>query len=139
MGTLRESLQGVLSFFQKQDRDSELDAEVAVHLELAVEENMRRGLSEEEARRQALVRFGGVAQAKEQQREARGLPWLDVLLQDLRFTFRTLGRDSGFATISILILALGIGANIVVFSVVDTILLRPLPFPEANRLVRIAP
>ncbi len=96
MGTLREGLQRVLSFFHKQHRDSELDAEVAEHLELAVEENMRRGLSEEEARRQALVRFGGVAQAKEQQREARGLPWLDVLLQDLRFTVPHPGPRSWF-------------------------------------------
>jgi predicted permease len=127
----------VLSFVQKRDRDSELDAEVAEHLELAVEENMRRGLSAEEARRQALVRFGGVAQAKEQQREARGLPWLDVLLQDLRFTFRTLGRDRGFTAIAVVILGLGIGANIAVFSVVNTLLLRPLPLRDPQHLVRI--
>jgi predicted permease len=137
MGTLREGLQRVLSFFHKQDRDSELDAEVAAHLELAVEENMRRGLSEEEARRQALVRFGGMVQAKEQQREARGLPWLDVLLQDLRFTFRTLDRDRGFTAIAVIILGLGIGANIAVFSVVNTILLRPLPLRNPQQLVRI--
>ena len=139
MGALREALNRSLSFFQKQQRDSDLDAELQSHLDLAVEENISHGMAPEEARRRALVRFGGVQQAKEHQRAARGLPWLDVLLQDLRYTFRTLGRDSGFATISILIRALGIGANIVVFSVVDTILLRPLPFPEANRLVRIAP
>jgi predicted permease len=139
MGYLREALHRILSFFQKPQRDSDLEAELQSHIDLAVEENISHGMSPEEARRRALVRFGGVQQAREQQREARGLPWLDILLQDLRYTFRTLGRDSGFATISILILALGIGANIVVFSVVDTILLRPLPFPEANRLVRIAP
>ncbi|MCU1250626.1 MAG: permease [Edaphobacter sp.] len=139
MGALREALNRSLSFFQKPQRDSDLEAELQSHLDLAIEENISHGMSPEEARRRALIRFGGVQQAREQQREARGLPWLDVLLQDLRFTFRTLGRASGFATISILILALGIGANIVVFSVVDTILLRPLPFPEANRLVRIAP
>jgi predicted permease len=137
MGTLRESLQRVLSFFHKQHRDSELDAEVAAHLELAVDENMRSGMSAEEARRQALVRFGGVAQAKEQQREARGLPWLDVLLQDLRFTFRTLGRDRGFTAIAVVILGLGIGANIAVFSVVNTLLLRPLPLRDPHQLVRI--
>ena len=96
-------------------------------------------MSPEEARRRALVRFGGVQQAKEHQREARGLPWLDVLLQDLRYTFRTLRRDAGFTTVAILILALGIGANVVVFSVVNTLLLRPLPFPEPSRLVRLAP
>jgi predicted permease len=137
MGTLREGLQRMLSFFQKRDRDSELDAEVATHLELAVEENKRLGLSDEEARRRALVRFGGVAQAKEHQREARGLPWLDVLLQDLRFTFRTLGRDRGFTAIAVIILGLGIGANIAVFSVVNTLLLRPLPLRTPQQLVRI--
>jgi predicted permease len=139
MGAIREAFNRVLSFFHKPQRDSDLDAELQSHIDLATEENIRNGMSPEEARRRALIRIGGVQQAKEQQREARGLPWLDILLQDLRYTLRTLGRDSGFTTIAILILALGIGANIVVFSVVDTILLRPLPFPEANRLVRIAP
>jgi predicted permease len=110
---------------------------MAAHLEMAVEENMRRGVPEEEARRQALIQFGGVQQARELHREARGLPWLDVLMQDLRFTFRTLKRDAGFAIIAMLILALGIGANIVVFSVVNTILLRPLPFRDSHELVRI--
>jgi hypothetical protein len=95
MGALREALHRVRSFFQKERRDAELDAEVAAHLEFAVDENIRYGMSEEEARRQALIRFGGVAQAKEQQREIRGLPWLDVLVQDVRYTFRTLRRDRG--------------------------------------------
>jgi len=137
MGTLREGVQRLRSFFQKEQRDLELDAEVAAHLELAVEENMRRGMSADEARRQALIRFGGVMQAKEQQREARGLPWLDVLLQDMRYTFRTLHRDRGFALIAVIILGLGIGANIAVFSVVNTILLRPLPLHNPQELVRI--
>src|SRR5580692_6199211 len=137
MGTLRESLQRLLSFFHKQHRDSELDAEVAAHLELAVEDNMRHGMPEEEARRQALISFGGVAQAKEQHSDARGLPWLDVLLQDLRFTFRTLARDRGFTAIAVVILGLGIGANIAVFSVVNTLLLRPLPLRDPHQLVRI--
>jgi predicted permease len=139
MGMLREALNRVRSFFHKQQRDAELDAELAVHLELAVEENMRSGLSPEEARRQALICFGGVEQAKEQQREARGLIKLDILLQDLKYTFRTLSRDRGFTMVAILILGLGIGANIAVFSVVNTLLLRPLPFPNAQQLVWIAP
>src|SRR5271154_2459418 len=137
MGAIRQGINRVQAFFQKRQNDSELDSEMASHLEFAIEENLRRGMSPEEARRQALLRFGGVQQAKEQQRETRGLPWLDVLGQDLRFTLRTLRRDRAFTIVAVLILALGIGANIVVFSVVNTILLRPLPFPEPDKLVRI--
>ncbi|HEX3436569.1 MAG TPA: ABC transporter permease [Pseudacidobacterium sp.] len=125
------------SFFRKAPLDQDLNEEMAAHLEMAIEENMQRGMSAEEARRRALVQFGGIQQARERHRESRGLPWLDVLLQDLRFTFRTLRRDRGFAFVAVLILGLGIGANIVVFSVVNTILLRPLPFRDPQRLVRI--
>ena len=86
-----------------------------------------------------MVRFGGVQQAREKQREARGLPFLDVLGQDVRYTLRTLGRDAGFTVVAVLILALGIGANVAVFSVVNTILLRPLPFANSQSLVWISP
>jgi predicted permease len=139
MGAMREALNRVKAFFHKEEMDAELDAEVREHLELAVEENVRQGMPEGEARRRALVRFGGVQQAKEQQRESRGLPWLDVLLQDLRYTVRTLGRDRVFTVVAVVILGLGIGANVAVFSVVNTLLLRPLPFREPDRLVWVAP
>jgi predicted permease len=136
--TLRQAWQRVRSFFAKEPLDHDLDAEMAAHLEFATEENMRGGMSAEEARRRALIRFGGVVQAKEQHRETRGLPWLDVLVQDLRYTFRTLRKDRAFTVVAVLILALGIGANVAVFSVVDTILLRPLPFGNPQRLTWIA-
>ena len=139
MDTPRRSVSRLRAFFLKPPLDADLEAEIQAHIELAVEENMRSGLTPLEARRQALVRFGGVDLAKYQQREARGLMKLDILLQDFRYTIRSLSRDRSFTIIAILLLALGIGANIAVFSVVNNLLLRPLPFPEADRLVWIAP
>src|ERR1700751_2357709 len=101
IASLRRALNRLRSFFRKEPLDQDLNDEMASHIELAMEENMGKGMPEEEARRQALVRFGGVTQAQEQHRETRGLPWMDVLMQDLRFTFRTLKRDRGFAVIAI--------------------------------------
>src|SRR5277367_6047337 len=104
MGAIREAFSRIQSFFGKETRDADLESEVANHLDLAIEENLRRGMSPAEARREAMLRFGGVQQAKEDHRETRGLPWLDILGQDLRFTFRTLGRDHAFAIVAVLIL-----------------------------------
>ncbi len=139
MSRLKRMFGRVRAFIHKPELDAELEAELAAHLEMAIEENLERGLAPEEARRLALVGIGGIEQAKDQQREARGLMKLDILLQDLKYTFRTLGRDPAFTVAAVLILALGIGANIAVFSVVDTLMLRPLPFANAGQLVWIAP
>ncbi|MGB9418631.1 MAG: ABC transporter permease, partial [Acidobacteriaceae bacterium] len=139
ISSLRSALARMRAFANKPPLDADLDQELASHLDFATEENLRRGLSPQEARRQALVRFGGTQQSREQQRAARGLPALDILMQDLRYTLRTLGRDRGFTLIAILILALGIGTNIAVFSVVNTLMLRPLPFQDPSRLLWIGP
>ena len=138
MDRLQEACEKLVSIFRKGDLDQELDVELASHLELAIEENLRQGMPADEARRKAIIQLGGLEQTKEQQRDARGLPAMDSLMQDLRYTLRTLRRDAGFAAFAILIIALGIGASSTVFSVLDALLVKPLPFADPGRLVWIA-
>jgi predicted permease len=121
-----------------QQLEQELDKELRFHFEEQVGENMRTGMTEEQARRATRLAFGGLNQVKEDCRESRGTLWVASVAQDLRFALRTLRRDRAFTMVAVLILALGIGANIAVFSVVDTILLRPLPFHDARRLAWLA-
>ncbi len=129
----------IWAFMWRKPLDAELDAELQAHLEMAIEDNMAHGLPAAEARRLALVSIGGMEQARYRHREARGFMNIDILMQDLKYTMRTLWRDPSFTVVAVLILALAIGANIAVFSVVNTLLLRPLPFSNAQQLVWIAP
>jgi predicted permease len=135
---LRQLLHRFLSFSRGAQQDCELEAEISAHLELAIEENLKRGLSPAEARRQALLRFGGQQQAKENHRDARSLPLLETLLQDFRFSLRMLRRSPGFALLAILCLTLGIGANAAVFSWMEGLLFRPYPMvANQERLVAL--
>jgi hypothetical protein len=135
MENWRVTIHRIRGFLGKRSRDKELDAELRAHLEMLAEENIRRGMSPVEAREAARREFGGVEQTKELHREQRSIQLLDALLQDLRFAFRGLGKRPGFAMVAILTLALGIGSSAAVFSVVDRILFRSLPYPHDDRLV----
>ena len=138
MDTVRELLARLRSFLRKQALEEDLDQELAAHVDFAVEENIARGMSPDEARRRALVSIGGIEQAKEEHRDRRGLPAFDDILRDVRHAVRTLRRDAGLTTFAILIVGLGVSASSTVFSVCNALLLRPLPFDDPGRLVWIA-
>jgi hypothetical protein len=118
MPILRVFLARIGDLFRRSQAEAALAEELRAHLEMAIEENLRRGMSLEEARHSAQVRFGGVEQAKEACRDSWGIRWLEDLWKDARCGIRTLCRNPGFTTVVLLVLSLGIGANSVVFSVV---------------------
>jgi len=137
MNTLRSIVLRLRNLFRKNQLDRELQDELATHLELHIADNLRSGMTPEEARRQALLKLGGLEQTKESVRDQRTFPFLETFFQDARFALRMLRKNPAFTAIAILTLALGIGATTTIFTVANDFLLRSLPFSNADRIVMV--
>ncbi len=137
MRTVRAFAIRIANFLRGRDVDPDFTAELDAHLALDTERGMRGGLSEAEARRQAVLRLGGVQQTREAHRERRGLPWLESLARDLRYALRTLAKRPAVSAVAVLSIGLGIGANATVFSLVNRLLLRPAPVGDPSTLLSL--
>src|SRR6266436_3883327 len=132
MPILRAWFLRLRSMFRKEQMDRELDAEFASHLELHIADNLRAGMTPEAARRDALLKLGGLEQTKENYRDHRGIAWLEALLRDLRFALRILRKSPGFCVVALLALALGIGFSSVVFSIFYNGILHPFTYRDPD-------
>ena len=133
-GRVREWCERVLGLMRRRQPDRDLEAEIAAHIDMAVEDNLRSGMGAEEARRAAMIRFGSRDCAKEEVRDQRGLQLLESFFKDVRYALRGMHRSPGFTAVVVLTLALGIGANTAIFSLVEAVMLRDLPVRDPQRL-----
>lgn len=137
MSTIRALLSRLAGVFNQAAKDRELQEEIDSNLQLHIEDCLRSGMTPEEARRHALVKLGGLVSVRESCRDRRSIPWLESGIRDLRHSLRMLRRSPGFTLIALLLLALGIGANTAIFTLLDRLMLRPLPVKDPDQLVMI--
>src|ERR1043165_1522268 len=137
MRQLRAWLLRFKGVFSKGGRERDFAHELESHLQMHIDDNIRAGMSPQEAKRVAVLKLGGVDQTKEAYRDRATIPLLESVMQDLRFTLRQFRRNPAFTVTAVLTLAAAIGANTAIFSVVNGVLLRPLPYPNSDRVVNI--
>ena len=135
MGWMRKLVRRVAGIVPSERREQEIAAEIDSHLEMHIEDNLRAGMSFVEARRSAILTLGGVEMTKQAYREQSTLPFVETVLQDLRFAARQLRKNPGFTATAVLMLALGMSASVAIFAFVDAALIKPLPYKDPNRLV----